>query len=1021
MKKTRFVFRQPRVWRFLSCRAAARQGSVTKSDRIPYHHFEKIISWSTADSNLNSTRFTSAAGYLTIWLAIALILTVLMVPRLCADPDHNPVGVTGTFDGVITTGSAYNVLSHNATRQIDDIAVPGAVGKYGLKMTRYYNSRRTLGSFGPGWTHEYAWYWDTSKNSVEYPNGNTWDIGCFGDEGAPLGVTDWWETGNPTCCPFRGDFRLGDGGKVHFDTANGFTHATAITDPYGQITTLAYDTAGYLTRVTEPGGRYLQFNYSLVNGLTMLTGVDAYDGVAGHARTDWVVYHYTSISPGGQYGPNANCLTSVDYSDPQQHATYTYTTDNAPEHPLQPCPCSIKAFPLISGCNDVRYHGPMRRIAYGYQDQGPHGAILNEKYWDGVPGHEGTGPTVSSISPNLTSPLTVDPNFITSFTETRGDVPTRTFSYSSLHLHRVSDDGGCPTWTHIDPAPQQFLQSYTDFKGQTTYLYYNDKWYVNSVKDANLHTTWYERGPPPNAYPGEKGIGQITKITHPDSTHIDYTYDAESPNISGHYLHTVSDERQKITTYTRDLNTHRVTRIDYPSDVNTPASSEVFTYNGFGQVLTHQLRNGAWESFVYDGRGLLTDKYNPKQSGVPTGTDPHTHYSYYTTGPWTDRVQTITLPANVNGNVASETFDYDRALGADGTTDPAGATVSGRGLVTKIKHADNNYQSVGYDAYGYKRWEENELRQRISYTYDDYNRLLTAKNPLNEITTYTYVPTNGGGGSSYKHTTNNPDTVITPTGIVTINVYDQNFRKTSTAVGSSVTIFTYDNVGNLSWVTDPLLHKTYNTYDTRNRKATATEAYGTNVQRTTTWHYDAASNVYQIDRPDGTSETKTFDAINRVLSDTVPKTANPVVNLTTLFTYNPSGTIQKITDPNVHYTLLDYDASDRKITMTHPDGSSRQWAYDNAGNLASRTTVNPVNPRETQNFSYDILNRKIGMTWSNAADSATYGYDVASRLTSANNANSAVIRQYDAAGRLTLDQQNVTGLGSGQSVKYRIR
>src|SRR5438132_12190744 len=70
---------------------------------------------------------------------------------------------------------------------------------------------------------------------------------------------------------------------------------TAIVDPYGQPTTLTYDTNGQLTKVTEPGGRYLQFNYSTVNGYTMLTGVDAYDGVPGHSRIDWVVYHYTLV------------------------------------------------------------------------------------------------------------------------------------------------------------------------------------------------------------------------------------------------------------------------------------------------------------------------------------------------------------------------------------------------------------------------------------------------------------------------------------------------------------------------------------------------------------------------------------------------------------------------------------------------------------------------------------------------------------------------------------------------------
>ncbi|TMP89248.1 MAG: hypothetical protein E6L08_15155, partial [Verrucomicrobia bacterium] len=245
-------------------------------------------------------------------------------------------------------------------------------------------------------------------------------------------------------------------------------------------------------------------------------------------------------------------------------------------------------------------------------------------------------------------------------------------------------------------APQQFLQSYTDFQGHTTQVGYDSNWYVNSVQDGNGHTTTCVRGPPPNAYPGPTGIGEILKITHlDDSTHIDYTYQSEPGAIGGHYVATVSDERQKVTTYTRDPTTHRVTRIDYPSGADTPVSYEEFTYNSFGQVLTHHLRNLAWESFVYDSRGLLTDKFNPKQSGVPSGADPHTHYDYYTSADgklgWIDRVKKVTLPANNLGNVASETYEYDRTLDATGITNLTGAVVGGRGLVTKITHADNNY------------------------------------------------------------------------------------------------------------------------------------------------------------------------------------------------------------------------------------------------------------------------------------------------------------------------------------------
>ena len=155
------------------------------------------------------------------------------------------------------------------------------------------------------------------------------------------------------------------------------------------------------------------------------------------------------------------------------------------------------------------------------------------------------------------------------------------------------------------------------------------------------------------------------------------------------------------------------------------------------------------------------------------------------------------------------------------------------------------------------------------------------------------------------------------------------------------------------------------------------------------------TSITRIVRPDTTTETKTYDALNRMLSDTVPKTSNPVVNLTTSFTYNPSGTIQKVTDPNVHYTSLYYDASDRKTPMTYNDNSTQGWTYDDAGNLESRTTVNPVNPRETQCFGYDIRNFKYARLVERLERQRSQRlalFDDARRLTNATNGNTVGTR-----------------------------
>ena len=994
--------------------------------------------------------------------AIAVLLFSSEAPSAFAGDDHNPIGVSGVFEGMITTGCAYNVLSHNARREIDDIVVPGSIGKYPLKMTRYYNSRSTTvsGLMGAGWTHGYQWGWDFSHNVFSYPNGDKLDGNCY----SPVGVSDGWEPGN------NGNFRLADGGTLHFDNSNGYFQVRTIEDPYGQTTTLAYNNSGFLSRVTEPGGRYLQFTYSQVGGQQVLTQVDAYDGVAGHPRIDYVVYHYASKPTGGNIVTTAVCLTSVDYSD-GQHASYTYQEDNAPERTGPICPCSLKLLPLVSGCNDVRYGGPMRRIAYEYPDQGAHGAIRRERYWDGVAGHEGDGAVVSKIDPPAPSPLDTDPNFDTTYTEYRGDGPTRTFIYTDLHLHRFPEDS-CPTFR--GPAPQQFLQSYTDFQNQnhTTQLHYNPDWYIDKVTDANSHWTQYLRGPPPNAYPGPKGIGEIKKITYQDGTHIDYGYQTES-GISGHYVTSITEytpggQLRSQTIHQRDANTHKISRTDYKDGDGTPLAYETFTYcdqadgnqcgpvnpttgQMHGQIKTHKLKNGAYAHYRYDaqGRGLLVDKWEPTWTSSASENDPKTHYDYYGANDpvggnaWIDRVMTVTGPPTnwPYSSQASETYEYDRALGANGITDLNGAAKAGRGLVTKITHANDTFQRFAYDAYGNKRWEDNELRRVTTYNYDEYNRLLNVTRPLNGITNYTYNPTNGAG-SRLSHTTSNPDTVTVRTSatsaIITKNVYDENFRKISSTAAdgtasAATTFFHYDAVGNQDYVTDPrgsstpsTQWTTYTDYDSRNRKWRVREP----LARTTQFYYDDGFNVTRIIRADQTTETKAYDGMNRILTDTVPKSQG--VNIVTQFQYYPytvqsASLLKKVIDGENHGSQFEYDAAGLKTKMIYHDNSTQVWVYDDAHNLQSRTTVHG----EIQNFAYDNRNRKTAEWWDGfPADGEwrVFGYDDAGHLTLAANGTGAywtnfiadVRRSYDDAGRLTGDQQTVyvNGVPNAKSVIY---
>jgi RHS repeat-associated protein len=621
---------------------------------------------------------------------------------------------------------------------------------------------------------------------------------------------------------------------------------------------------------------------------------------------------------------------------------------------------------------------------------------------------------VSKIDPACPSPLVNTANFETTYTETRGDGPTRTFTYTELHLTRShGEPEACPV-AFLGPAPQQFLQSYTDFQNHTTQLGYDGNWYVNSVTDANGHTTTYTRGPrPPN------GIGEILTIQQPgDNSTINYVY-----TDNGHYLTQITDERGNKTIHIRDPNTHLISSTQHWDANNNLLAYEEFSYNSFGQVKTHHLpSNSGWSGpyihFKYDdnNRGLLVAKTNP--TTIADWNDalnqaPKTTYTYYTAADgkpgWIDRVKIMTLPANVSGNAATETYEYD--VSANNTS---------RGLVTKIQHADLKYQSFGYDVYANKLWEENELRKRTSYTYDEYNRVLTVKDPVGQTTgrttTYTYNPTNGTG-NRLSHTTSNPDMIITPRGIQTSNVYDENFRKESTTVGASTTRFGYDDVGNPTTVTDPLIHTTTTDYDNRNRKWHVWDALG----HRSIFGYDPTSNVISITRPDNRIETKAYDGMNRLIRHTVPKSGTE--SLTTTFGYWPSGKLFWVKDPKQQGTTLAtffaYNESDQMIAMYYPDPTLttlQQWSYDDAHNLASRTTVGG----KTQSFTYDIRNRKTGMSWSNGADPdwANFTYWDDARLKTAQNPNSTVYREYDAAGRLKLDRQDVNGVGTAVDVNH---
>jgi RHS repeat-associated protein len=936
---------------------------------------------------------------------LLFLCAVLARNSLAQVGNDNPGGVTAEYNGSIATAGHYDPYTGNAKREIDDIVVPGSIGGYPLKFTRALDTRGAggLNMFGEGggWSHSYSWsLW--IRPSDENPGNDGGYTGPLGGLGYPEGAhADLWTPDDPSEFIDNVNGRHGpsdifvnngdgtyelhraDGGKVLF---NGY-RASAIIDPYLQTTTLAYDSHGRLWKVTEPGGRYLEFFYQTFSYTTqtnppmttsedVISMVQANDGRGNIIETVTYEYEWVTITYDAMTSRMYN-LKTVSYDD-GSHASYTYERANTD---YSASGTYFQSAQVVHTCDDPRYAGPMKQIQYDYVQLG-----------EAAPGVMGRGEikaeknVYGQIVSQTTYPIRFNDPTYRQRTETRGDGPTRFFNYLG---------GIGPEYSFI----------WTDFKNQP----FTDSPTVTgwTITDPLQRTTTYEVEPT---------LGALKKITHPgDGTTKEYTFsDPGNP-----YYHSgEKDENSNWITFERaEQNpvTHRVTKITYPD-----TSTEEFTYNGFGQVLTHKLRTGGTENFRYDSRGLKTLSWPPATESDPNPEQHPTRYLYYTSGPNTDRLYTVIDPRN-----NATAYEYNQ-----------------RGQVTKVQHQDGTYTQSHYNQDGTLDWTADENHpgaatdenQRTRYTYDEYKRVRFVTNPMGE-TTERWYGLDSNWQNPLLHTTNSPKWTKSPMLKNVVYEYDANFRKTFEGVAlgtadAAATSFAYDEVGNLIKTTDPRSKETRYGYDARNRRTSLTNA----LNQTSYFGYDNVGNKTSEIRPDTAFRSWDYDSVNRLSRaiDWRMSTAEPVV--ATTYTYELPHTengqtlvTEHIFDGKNADYKFDYDALHRKTRETYPIDATltvrtETWAYDASGNL--RLYKNPAGQYKHLDYadSYDSRNRLRHAGWntSSVASSAPdfnvgpetrAEFDSASRMTqlTTNGGQTVVAYGYDAANRQIWEEQTLAG------------
>lgn len=175
---------------------------------------------------------------------------------------------------------------------------------------------------------------------------------------------------------------------------------------------------------------------------------------------------------------------------------------------------------------------------------------------------------------------------------------------------------------------------------------------------------------------------------------------------------------------------------------------------------------------------------------------------------------------------------------------------------------------------------------------------------------------------------------------------------------------------------------------------------GSNGQRLG-YTYDGNGNLKTRTDAAGRITRYDYDALNRLVQVTAPD-GGVVVNH-----YDAEGNLDYVQDPRGLRTTYTYNGFGQVLTQTSPDTGLTTYTYDSAGRLATESKANGL----VISFGWDVLGRMTsrtsgGVTESFTYDEGTYGKG---RLTRLNDATGQTTYTYNAAGELVQQVNTIYG------------
>jgi RHS repeat-associated protein len=722
-------------------------------------------------------------------------------------------------------------------------------------------------------------------------------------------------------------------------------------------TDYAYTAAGDLAGVTVPGtddDRTTTYTYTAgsetaADSGTEPVGLLASSTTAGGAVTKYSYNHDGDLArttdPVGMataytYDAAGHPLSSVQVSDsyPSGVATY-YGYDDDGRLDAQLGPVTTDA---VTGVARTPW------TVYGYDPDGLVATVTTADYQ----GHDPTRVVTYTYDANDRVASEQDPTGATSkytydaygnvatYTDALGNVYGYTYlptgQQTSTVLHNYVGDPTAPgspvdltlASRSFDPAGR--LATSTDAMGRTTHYYYFDDDLPQSAWIDGFHDADGSTRSFPLVQDQYDAAGNLTEqVTGNGLVTTDYEVDA----------------RDRVTRATLDpADLDRVTTYGYDADSRLTATTVYQGSDWSWSTASYDALGRPTSTAAWNGTAWLTTSWKLDQRGLPLSmTDPRGNASGATAAAYTT------------------SYAYDQAGRLTATTAPPVSTEQVGGTAQTTRPVT----TVGYDMYG--------------------------------------------------------DTVETkdPDGNVTTAGYDLDGRQTSTTLAA----YTQATLGSTLTPTSTI------GYDSLGRVTSATDA----LKRKTAYTYDQLGNTVQIDNPDGGSahagydhdnellwsrdpagalSVSTYDDLGRTLTDTQVDRVPTAKAYTTSYTYLDSGVLRSATDPAGNTGYYTYNAAGELTAYGNPlgyaqfterdeagrptrilatDGTSQNFVYDKAGNLASESD---------EDIDGTVL-RTTG-----------YGYDAAGNLTSvADPAGGSTAYAYDALNRVTGQAEKATTAG----------